>query len=317
MEIYRHLNDLPTLTGSVVTVGNFDGVHVGHHGVLTHTVDLARRRCGSSIALTFVPHPVRILAPGNEPARLTPLERKLELIAERHVDLAIVLSFNMSLASMPPNQFIENVLVAGAGAGAVIVGRDFRFGKDRGGDIELLRRLGPEHGFDVEPFGPVLVDDEPVSSTRIRNALLEGRVEAAARLLGRPYDVAGVVVMGDRRGRLLGYPTANLGGLRALPPAKGVYACWASFGGTIHMAAVNIGDRPTFGRGRSIEAYLLDFQGDLYGRELSLEFVARLRSDERFESVDALVEQIGRDVDETRHLLSHDEESHRSVKTER
>lgn len=317
MEIYRHLNDLPTLNGSVVTVGNFDGVHVGHRGVLTHTVERANRRGCRSIALTFVPHPVRILAPGNEPARLTPLERKLELVAERHVDLAIVLPFDRSLASMPPKKFIEEVLVAGAGAGVVIVGRDFRFGKDRSGDIELLKRLGPDHGFEVEPFGPVLVDDEPVSSTRIRKTLLLGKVELAAQLLGRPHDVSGVVVMGDRRGRLLGFPTANLGGLRALLPAKGVYACWAEVGGIRRMAAVNIGDRPTFGRGRSIEAYLLDFQGDLYGRELSLKFVARLRADERFESVDALVEQIGRDVDETRHLLTHEEVSHGAVEKER
>jgi riboflavin kinase/FMN adenylyltransferase len=317
VEIYRHLDDVPALAGSVVTVGNFDGVHVGHQGVLDRTVDRARQKGGKSIALTFVPHPVRILAPGNEPARLTPLERKLELIAKRHVDMTIVLPFDVSLASMTPRQFIEDVLVSGAGSGVVIVGSDFRFGKERGGDIELLERLGPKYGYEVEPFGPVLVDGEPVSSTRIRTILLEGGVELAAGLLGRPHDVAGVVVMGDRRGRLLGYPTANLGGLRALPPAKGVYACWARVGGARHMAAVNIGDRPTFGRGRSIEAYLLDFDGDLYGRELTLEFVARLRSDERFESVDALIEQIGRDVEQTRRLLHDDEQSQQTVNAER
>jgi riboflavin kinase/FMN adenylyltransferase len=184
------------------------------------------------------------------------------------------------------------------------VGADFRFGAGRLGDIELLRRLGPAHGFEVEPFEPVVIDGAPVSSSRVRRVIIDGDIATAARLLGRPHEVAGVVVPGDCRGRTIGYPTANLGGLRALPPATGVYACWASFGGARRMAAVNIGDRATFGRGRSVEAYILDFSGDLYGRELQLAFVARLRDDEKFDSVEALIAQIDRDVEQTRAVLS-------------
>jgi riboflavin kinase/FMN adenylyltransferase len=284
-------------------VGNFDGVHVGHQQVLGRSVDRARERGVQAVALTFVPHPVRVLAPGREPARLTPLERKLELMGESQLDAAVVLSFDRRMAALEPETFARTVLREGIGAQLVIVGTDFRFGRQRAGDVSLLARLGPELGFTVEPFHPVKVDGDRVSSSRVRQLLHEGEVEHVARLLGRPHDVAGVVVTGDQRGRTLGYPTANLGGLRALLPATGVYACWATFGGQRRMAAVNIGDRPTFGRGRSVEAYLLDFKGDLYDRELRLAFVARLRADQKFDSVEGLVAQIGRDVEKTRQVL--------------
>lgn len=307
MDVYRHLSDVPKRAGAVVAVGNFDGVHLGHQAVLRRTVDLARRGRGPAVALTFVPHPIRILAPGREPERLTPLERKLELIADCGIDIAVVLAFDRKLAAMAPEAFAGDVLAAGVGAQVVIVGADFRFGKNRAGDVGVLRELGPELGFVVEPCQPVEVGGQPVSSTRVRAALLEGDAALAARLLGRAHEVAGVVVAGDRRGRELGFPTANLGGIRTLLPGLGVYACWARVGKARYMAAVDIGDRPTFGRGRSVEAFLLDFDGDLYGRELVLGFVDRLRSDERFESIEALVAQIGRDVERTRAVLSRGE----------
>jgi riboflavin kinase/FMN adenylyltransferase len=307
VDVCRHLSDLPKLSRAIVAVGNFDGVHLGHQRVLRRAVARARGVGGAAVALTFVPHPVRVLAPGREPERLTPLERKLELVARCDVDLAIVLPFDRRLAAMSPESFARDVLAQGTGADAVVVGMDFRFGKDRAGDVGSLRELGPRLGFEVEPCEPVMVDGAAVSSTRIRAALLEGDVALATRLLGRHHDVSGVVVTGDRRGRDLGFPTANLGGIRALLPGTGVYACWAVVGGARRMAAVNIGDRPTFGRGRSVEAFLLDFRGELYGCELSLAFVSRLRADERFASVDALVEQIGRDVELTRSVLSRDE----------
>jgi riboflavin kinase/FMN adenylyltransferase len=303
LDVYRDLEDLPRLVRSVVTIGNFDGVHRGHQGVLREAVAEARRRESRSVVLTFVPHPVRVLARGREPARLTPLERKLELMAEHNVDVALVLPFDRRVAGLEPAEFARSVLARGAGAGVVIVGGDFRFGRERAGDIGLLSSLGPELGFEVRSFEPVRDGGEPISSTRIRTALADGRVGDAARLLGRPHEVSGVVVLGDRRGRTLGFPTANLAGLRSMLPGMGVFACWAGVGGVRRMAAVNIGDRPTFGRGRSVEAFLLDFDGDLYGRELTLSFVARLRADERFDGVDALVAQIGRDVERTREAL--------------
>jgi riboflavin kinase/FMN adenylyltransferase len=307
VDVYRHLSDVPKLSGAVVAVGNFDGVHLGHQAVLRHAVDLARRGGGPAMALTFVPHPIRVLAPGREPERLTPLERKLELVAGCGVDVAVVLAFDRRLAAMTPDVFARDVLSAGVGAKVVIVGADFRFGKDRAGDVGVLRELGPRLGFAVEPCQPVEIDGLALSSTRVRMALLEGDAALAARLLGRPHEVAGVVVAGDRRGRELGFPTANLGGIRTLLPGLGVYACRARVGAARYMAAVDIGDRPTFGRGRSVEAFLLDFEGDLYGRELVLEFVVRLRSDQRFASIDALVAQIGRDVERTRAVLSREE----------
>jgi len=306
VDVVRDLADLPNLEGSIVTVGNFDGVHVGHAAVIGRTVSLARESSASAVALTFVPHPVRVLAPGREPARVTPLERKLELMAGTGLDLVLVLPFDRRLAALSAETFADRVLRQGVAARVVIVGEDFRFGAGRAGDVELLRSIGPELGFTVEPAPSVLLEDQPVSSSRIRSVLVEGGVELAARLLGRPHDVAGVVVSGDQRGRTIGFPTANLGGVRAMLPGTGAYVCWALVGADRHMAAVHVGDRPTFGRGRSVEAHLLDFSGDLYGRELSLEFVSRLRADQRFDSVDALVEQIHRDVAETRRILSED-----------
>jgi len=307
VDVVRDLGDLSPARPSVVAVGNFDGVHLGHAAVLGRAVQRARSSSSLALALTFVPHPVRVLAPGREPARLTPVDRKLELIAEQGLDTCVLLPFDRRLAAMPAREFARAVLRDGVRASRVIVGQGFRFGADRAGGVPLLEGLGPELGFEVEPVAAVLHEGEPVSSSRIRHALVEGQVELAASLLGRAHQVSGVVVSGDRRGREIGFPTANLGGMRALLPGTGVYACIAAVGGEQRMAAVHVGDRPTFGRGRSVEAHLLDFAGDLYGREIALAFVARLRSDQRFASVDALVEQIRRDVVACRGILASHE----------
>lgn len=306
MEVIRHLRDLPALDSTAVTVGNFDGVHIGHQQVIGRTVRRATELGGRSLALTFVPHPVRVIARGREPERLTPIEQKLELMAETGLDLTVVLHFDRRLASMPPVAFAEEVLYRSTRARTIVVGQGFRFGRERAGDIALLARVGERLDFAVEPVPPVIYDGEPVSSSRIRRVVVEGRVELAAALLGRPYQVAGVVVRGDRRGRTIGFPTANLGGLRTVLPGTGVYACWAEVKGERWMAAVNIGDRPTFGRGRSVEAFLLDFSGDLYGREIALSFVARLRADQKFPGVAELVQQIKLDVERTRKILSRE-----------
>ena len=304
MDVFRHLRDLPSLRHTAVTVGNFDGVHVGHQQVIAQTVRRASELGGKALGLTFVPHPVRVIAPGHEPARLTPIEQKLELMSQAGLDLTLVLHFDRRLAAMPAVQFAEDVLHRATGAGSIIVGRGFRFGQGRQGDVSLLAEVGRRRGFEVEPMGPILVGGEVVSSSRIRSALIGGQVELAARLLGRPYQVSGVVVRGDRRGRTIGFPTANLGGLRVLLPGRGVYACWVEVLGERRMAAVNIGDRPTFGRGRSVEAFLLDFSGDLYGRKLTISFVSQLRSDQKFPDVAELIRQIKANVGQTRKILS-------------
>ena len=238
---------------------------------------------------------------------MTPIEQKLVLMGRSGLDLTVVLHFDKRLATMPPARFAREVLHESTDAKTIIVGTDFRYGRGRGGDIEQLEQAGLQLGFDVEPVEPVVLEGAPVSSSRIRACLVEGQVELAARLLGRPHQVAGVVVRGDQRGRTIGFPTANLGGLRALLPGTGVYACWAHVDDECRMAAVNIGDRRTFGRGRSVEAYLLDFDGDLYGREISLSYVSWLRSDLEFPGVAELVEQIEIDVQQTRQILEASE----------
>jgi riboflavin kinase / FMN adenylyltransferase len=272
-----------------VAVGTFDGVHLGHREVIG----------GSDTVLTFDPHPSAVVSKHGPPPLLTTLERKAELIASLDVEELVVIPFDGEFAQRSAQSFIDDVLVGRLGATHVSVGENFRFGHRAQGDPEALRADGR---FEVRVAELLEVDGEIVSSSHIRGLILGGAVEYADRLLGAPYLVAGPVVHGDKRGRTLGYPTANL-----IPPdgyvvpGHGVYACRANG----RAAAVNVGVRPQFqtGRGELIEAYLLDFEGDLYGAELRIEFLKRLRGERRFPTVDALQEQMARDVDETRALL--------------
>jgi riboflavin kinase / FMN adenylyltransferase len=266
-----------------VALGTFDGVHRGHRAVLEAAVADGR----TPTVVTFDPHPR--IAFGNRVEVLTTLGRRLELIADAGIEEALVVRFDLELAKLEPEEFAEGVLRA-SGCEVVVVGEDFRFGRGRRGDPELLRRLG----FETR----IVPEVEGVSSTAIRNLLREGEIEAAARLLGRPPDVEGVVVSGDARGGTLGYPTANLAvDAELLVPRYGIYA--GAAGG--HLAAVSIGTNPHYGGDeRRIEAFLLDFTGDLYGQRIVLELWRRLRDERVFDSEAALIEQIGRDVAETR-----------------
>ena len=278
-----------------VAVGTFDGVHLGHREVIA----------GSDSALTFEPHPVSVVSPQHTPKLLTTLERKAELLASLDVRELIVIPFDAEFAKRSAREFIDDVLVAALGATQVAIGENFRFGHKAQGDPRLLaaddRFLTVVH--------PLLeIDGAIVSSSHIRGLVLAGEMAEANRLLGDSFQLRGEVVHGDERGRELGFPTANLVPEETLAcPGHGVYACVAE-GATFgrRAAAVNIGVRPTFntGRGELIEAYLLDFDGDLYGRTLCLEFVERLRGERRFESAEALVEQMHRDVADTRELVA-------------
>lgn len=269
-----------------VAVGTFDGVHLGHRRVID----------GSDTVLTFDPHPVSVIAPASAPRLLTTLQRKTELIAGEGVEELVVIPFDRAFADQSAEAFVDEVLVERLGAQRVAVGENFRFGHKAQGDTALLVADG-RFETHVEPL--LEIDGEIVSSSHIRGLVLGGAVEYAGRLLGAPFAMAGEVVHGDKRGRELGFPTANL-----IPPegyvvpGHGVYACRA--GG--HAAAVNVGVRPQFqtGRGELIEAYLIDFDGDLYGTELRIEFVKRLRGERRFPSVEALVEQMHADVEQAR-----------------
>lgn len=291
---------------AALTIGNFEGVHRGHQALLART----RERAGSDVvvAITFDPHPAALFAPERAPLRLTTLERRIELLHAHGADEVRVLDFTREMAGRSPQEFVEQVVLEQCHARAVVVGDGFRFGAKAAGTIETLRAEGEQHGFVADEV-TLLGDGEVFSSSRVRAAIAAGDVAEAARILGRPHEVEGVVVVGDRRGRDLGFPTANVpvDPTYAVPP-DGVYACRVVVdGGERLPAATSVGTNPTFEgvAGRRVESYVLDRDDlDLYGRSIRVEFVALLRPMVAFDSVDALVEQMGRDVDAARRALA-------------
>ena len=317
---WRGLDHLPGSWGRcVVTIGVFDGVHRGHQALIGRAVDLAKDRGLPCVVLTFDPHPAEVVRPGSHPAQLTSLNRKAELVEALGVDVFCVLPFTLELSRLPADEFVHELLVERLHVAAVVVGENFTFGHHAAGNVELLRTLGHRFGFVTEgehmvtvPPNGVVDDDMVFSSTYTRSCIDAGDVAAAAAALGRPHRLEGIVVRGDGRGRELGYPTANLSTARhAAVPADGVYACWfVHRGPKTHVerklaAAVSVGTNPTFsGRERRVEAFVLDLDEDLYGQRVALDFVARLRDQERYDTVEALVEQVGLDVRHTRDLLS-------------
>lgn len=303
--------------GAVVTIGAYDGVHLGHQAVLRLVRELAAARGHEAVCLTFDRHPAEVVRPDSAPLLLTTLEQKVELLAATgYVDRTCVLSFDEARSREPAEDFVREVLVERLGARLVVVGADFHFGYRRHGTVRLLEQMGAELGFEVLGLGLVPIEGEPsglpYSSTEIRRLLAEGRVRDAARLLGRPprpHEVRGVVETGDRRGRALGFPTANVAvPERVCLPADGIYAgTFQAEDGVVRPAAISLGRRPTFHEHapRSLlEAHVLDFDGDLYGQRARVRFVERLRGEERFDTIDALVEQIRRDCAEARAVLA-------------
>ena len=289
----------------VVALGNFDGVHLGHQVVLRRAVEEGRRRGERVIAATFHPHPRAVLAPGSEPRLLTTLELRREALHRYGADEVRIIRFDEALSRMSPEEFVGDVLVGEIGAGAVVVGENFRFGHRAAGDVGDLRRIMRWYGGEAYSV-PVRSEDRraPISSSRIRMLVGEGSVEEAAMLLGRPYVVRGEVVVGDKRGRTIGFPTANVLPDPALVvPARGVYAGFARVGKESYPACTNVGVAPTFERRESrIEAYLLGFGGDLYGRVIDVSFIGRIREEKRFSGVEELKRQIARDVEEARRI---------------
>jgi riboflavin kinase / FMN adenylyltransferase len=306
MEIVRGLDALPLSDGSsAVTIGFFDGVHRGHKAVLGRMVEVAGKRDLVPVAVTFDRHPREILTPGTAPKLLTTLERKASLIEPLGVDKLVVLEFTEDFSHWPPERFVDDVLVAGLHAAHVVVGSNFTFGHKALGNIVSLNDLGAARGFTVEAMGLLTIEGRRVSATSVREALGAGDLEWPDTALGRRYAVDGTVITGAGRGAKLGFPTANLEPLdRLLLPADGVYAGTAMVDGRVHTAAINIGINPTFGHERRrLEAFLLDFEGDILGKAMTVEFWKRLRDEVRFDSVDDLVAQIRDDVDQTRALV--------------
>jgi riboflavin kinase/FMN adenylyltransferase len=289
--------------GGAVTVGNFDGVHRGHASLMAALQEAGRRVGGPAIAVTFDPHPLTLLAPGRISAPLTTLADRAELLQAAGADAVVVLRTTPELLAIQARDFLADVLGDRFGVKAVVEGYNFRFGQKRAGDVQLLTDWCETKGVELTIVPPLLHQGEPVSSGRVRAALSVGDVTAAFKLFGRPYRLRGVVGTGARRGRLLGFPTANLDPSETLIPGDGVFAARAVVDGKQWPAAVNIGPNPTFGESVSkVEAHLIGFDGDLYGRTLALDFIARMRGLQKFAGPEALIEQLRHDVAEANRL---------------
>ncbi len=323
---WRGLSEVPSGWGRcVVTIGVFDGVHRGHAQLIGRAVARARERGVPCVLVTFDPHPAELVRPGSHPAQLTTLARRADLVEALGVDAFCVLPFTRDLAAVPPEDFVHQVLVERLHAADVVVGQNFTFGHKAAGDVDMLARLGTRYGFTVD--SEVLLTDGSsggggggdltVSSTYVRSCVDAGDVVAASAALGRPHRVEGVVVRGDGRGRGLGYPTANVAPpMHSAIPGDGVYAAWFTVlgagpvtgtvvAGQRCMAAVSIGTNPTFsGRARTVEAFVLDSDADLYGQHVAVDFVARLRGMESFSSVEALLEAMAGDTERARTVLA-------------
>lgn len=310
MELVTDLAACPAMgTGAAVTIGVFDGVHLGHQAVIGVVRDRAARAGVPSAVVTFDPHPATIVRPGSAPLLLTDIDQRLELLEAAGVDLAVVIRFDEERSREEPEAFVTEVLIDGLGATIVVVGEDFHFGRARRGNVALLETMGSQSGFEVERISLVGGPSTAVSSTQIRFLIEAGQVADAAVLLGRHYEVRGVVVKGDQRGRDLGFPTANVAARPdVLIPAVGIYAGWYSKSdGPPLPAAISVGRRPTFHPDSDnvvIEAYVLDFDGDLYDDHARVRFVERLRSEERYDTAAVLISQIERDVAATRAVLA-------------
>jgi riboflavin kinase/FMN adenylyltransferase len=294
-------------TGTVVTVGTFDGVHRGHWHVLQSVRSAAERLGLPSVLVTFDPHPLAIVRPDRAPPLLSTPGEKIEVLAESGIDYMVIVRFDAKLASYPPERFVREYLIGRFGMRHLVIGYDHGFGRDRSGDASTLQQIGRELGFSVDVIGPVAQGEDPVSSTAIRQALQAGDVEVAARALGRPYSMRGAVIRGDGRGRQLGFPTANLRIPHPdkLVPSQGVYAARAQLRGRTVNGALHLGPRPTFpGAAPAIELHLFDFDDDLYGEEIGVLFCARLRDIQRFDSVAALVGAIEADCTAARALFA-------------
>ena len=314
MLVARGVEELPrALVRPVLTIGNFDGLHVGHRKIIDTVVERAHALDGEAVLYTFDPHPRKVLQGDAGPKLLTTTEQKLEILEAAGLDCVILQPFDREFARTTPETFIHEHIHRGIGPVEVYVGYDFHFGRDREGSMQLLTETGPRIGFSVTIIGEVTVGDEDVNSTRIRGLIAEGRVEEAAVLLGRPYRVRGPVVEGMQRGRDIGFPTANLAPHNEILPGAGVYAgrlrLLDEAGGGAELPAVtNVGFRPTFEDGRDLvaEAHVIDFDGDLYGRPVELSFDACLRKEMKFDSVDELKVQIARDVEAAREWLAQE-----------
>ncbi len=303
MKIVRSLDSLPpSLRGGAVSIGNFDGVHQGHARIVSTLRERADAVNGPVIVFTFDPHPVRLLRPHVAPPPLTWTERKAELLSDLGVDAMIAYPTDEEVLKLTADDFFSLVVRQKLDARAMVEGPNFFFGRDRAGDVELLRQLCQRSGLELRIVEPLIEAEEFVSSSRVRKLIAEGRVQDAAAMLTQPYRIRGMVTHGARRGAKIGFPTANIDAIDTLLPGHGVYSGWARAEGERWATAVNVGPSPTFGEGAvKVEAHLIDFSGDLYGAPLEVDFLARLRDIQSFDSVEQLKAQLAIDIQRTRH----------------
>ncbi len=289
----------------VVTLGNFDGVHLGHREIFRKIRERAREINGTSVVYTFEPHPLKVLSPGKSPPLLTTFHKKMELINECGIDVVICADFNLRFAALCPREFADTILHRRIGVEEIFVGSDFTFGRQKEGTINYLKKMGEEFGFKVNVVEPVSVDGMTASSSFVRELLEEGLVSKASDLLGRHYSIDGNIVEGFKTGAMIGYPTANLDPKNELVPSTGIYAVTMSYKGRSHYGVANIGFNPTFKRDRlSIEIHIFDFNEDLYRKEIEVFFVERIRNEKTFPSPEALAREISKDIEKAKKIFS-------------
>jgi riboflavin kinase/FMN adenylyltransferase len=288
----------------VVAIGNFDGAHLGHQIIFRRVAEIANKNNGTGIVLTFEPHPLKILAPDKAPPLLTTFRKKVELIEQCGIDRVICAEFNRQFADQAPREFAENILAGKICVKEVVVGFDYAFGRGREGTITYLKKMGEELGFQVHIIQPVKIEDHLISSSHVRNLIEDGEVDKASKFLGRPYSINGPVVSGYKTGASIGFPTANIDTSRVQTPGTGVYAVRIIHEETSLDGVANIGFNPTFDRDRlSVEVHIFDFDEKLYGQEIEVVFVQRIRSEIKFESADKLVIQIKKDITAAKTIL--------------
>ena len=309
MKVFRDAKEvqLGVINGSIVALGTFDGVHIGHKAVLDKCVSQAKQEGAPSFVFTFYDHPSRVISPKCAPKSLTDLEDRLALFQKAGIQYTVLTHFDAKMARVTPREFIENILIGFLGVKQVIVGFNYTFGWKAKGNADYLKDLGKVYGFDVHISMPVEINGVTVSSTEIRTALAKGNIETASDMLGRPFSIKGKVIKGDNRGKLLGYPTVNLDVSDDFAlPKQGVYAAFIYFNDRLFKAVTNIGMRPTFyGKNVTVETHILGFDGDLYGANLRVLFCKRLRDEKKFGSSDELIYQISKDIKETDNILNH------------
>jgi len=307
MAVFFDIQHLPDFKNAVVTIGTFDGVHEGHKTILQEVVNHSKGAGGESVLLTFEPHPRKLLFPHQPLGIITPLHQKLQLIADTGIQHIVVVPFTKEFAGMSAEEYIEHFLVDIFHPHSIIIGYDHRFGHDRRGDLKLLEHCAQDGGYELIEIPPQLIEDAAVSSTKIRHAILEGRMEDASQMLGRNYSLTGMVVHGNKLGKTLGYPTANLepNEPEQVIPAMGIYAVQASHNGNLYNGMMSIGYNPTVTDKKElkIEANLFDFDREIYGEALEIFFVKKLRDEQKFESLEALIRQLDEDKKTTLQLF--------------